>query len=738
SIIDGGVFYNLVVTNQGVHLEFVADSTNMILPNGSLTMLGPSESEQIKLRSSLPGVSWGFKVDPTANQNIWHVDVQDSDASMGAQVTSFMSQDSGNNQNWLFNNYPPGIVNRWTGSENNLWNNGANWHSGREPYPEDFILIPAGLSIYPTINAIGRTIAGIEIESGASLNLGGYFLTVNDYAKFHGSLICESDEILTISGDIDFSGGTFQRATSTMIVAGNSNQSFTPDELEFYKIIIENTDTVTFKSGFSVYRFLVEPPLNETRSIVFRSGKTVSIDYMSFLSPPGTRQITLRSSNQNNFWNLCVNEGYTIRGVDVRDSNAQSGLNLIVSGSLNSGNNVNWDFDQSWAEWTGAGGDSLFENAANWYPTSVPGADDMVRMSDGQFIRISDPVTIHTLTLGGGSQNVEMTAYAELTVLNDLYLLAKSTLALNRPSEIDGHLVVYPDSILTHSSNTAVESNKLNLVVAGDMTVFPNGIVSVQGKGYTSGYGPGGLSGVNGGSYGGRAGGQSITKPCYGSIIAPTNLGSGGGYGGGGGAIRMKITGQLINNGLISADSVTSGYPTGSGGSIWLIFASLCGNGTISANSVTASGGGGRISLISTETDYEFEEFAGIITAFGGRSGYGHGGGGTIYLESAIDREGHGRVIIRNPYAAYTALPAEYSDKKEASRASFFVEDNAYLRLTENWTVGDIWLISTNAVLDLNQNTLSVCTKPHTLLPGSVINYGEIIWHYPGTIFIFR
>ncbi|NLB55948.1 MAG: hypothetical protein GX811_09325, partial [Lentisphaerae bacterium] len=126
-----GVFVHLVVTNHVANLVFEADSTNIILPDGSVTMMGKSESERMLLRSSNPGEAWIFQVDPAAMQNIRSVDVQDSDASSGAQVTAFLSQDSGNNKNWLFSNFPPGIVNRWTGSENNLWNNGDNWHSGR-------------------------------------------------------------------------------------------------------------------------------------------------------------------------------------------------------------------------------------------------------------------------------------------------------------------------------------------------------------------------------------------------------------------------------------------------------------------------------------------------------------------------------------------------------------------------------------------------------------------------------
>jgi len=48
------------------------------------------------------------------------------------------------------------------------------------------------------------------------------------------------------------------------------------------------------------------------------------------------------------------------------------------------------------------------------------------------------------------------------------------------------------------------------------------------------------------------------------------------------------------------------------------------------------------------------------------------------------------------------------------------------MRLTNDFTVGDIWLDKANAVLDLGGNTLTVNTREHPLTPGTVLNYGAI------------
>ena len=94
----------------------------------------------------------------------------------------------------------------------------------------------------------------------------------------------------------------------------------------------------------------------------------------------------------------------------MRDSDARFGEKLFASGSINSGNNMNWDFDQSWVEWTGEGGNGRFDNTANWYPSVVPGADDMVRIAESQVITNLNPVTIKSLSMGGGRQKSELIA----------------------------------------------------------------------------------------------------------------------------------------------------------------------------------------------------------------------------------------------------------------------------------------------------------------------------------------
>ena len=144
-------------------------------------------------------------------------------------------------------------------------------------------------------------------------------------------------------------------------------------------------------------------------------------------------------------------------------------------------------------------------------------------------------------------------------------------------------------------------------IIASNLTVASGGTISADAQGYSTSQGPGGAPHyLSGGTYGGR--GSDNPLPTYGSALATTDLGSGGGgaFGGwsaGGGAIRLLVSGTLTNNGTVTA----KGYATiagntggGAGGSIYLTTGTIAGNGTFTANGGTGTngyGGGGRIAI---------------------------------------------------------------------------------------------------------------------------------------------
>ncbi|TSC55889.1 MAG: fibronectin type III domain-containing protein, partial [Parcubacteria group bacterium Greene0416_36] len=187
---------------------------------------------------------------------------------------------------------------------------------------------------------------------------------------------------------------------------------------------------------------------------------------------------------------------------------------------------------------------------------------------------------------------------------------------------------------LTHSISTTTTINKLNLTIAGTLSVCSTCTIDVTGRGFLGGSNGGatnlgrtsngaggqqdGTGPANAGSHGGLGGRQSTAlakNAAYDSIVNPSEPGGGGGNaslndGNDGGGVVLITVGTLTLNGTIKADgeSVTQKCG-GAGGTIRIIATTVQGSGSIQAKgglsaSVGAcnnfgaervSGGGGRI-----------------------------------------------------------------------------------------------------------------------------------------------
>ena len=578
-----------------------------------------------------------------------------------------------------------------------------------------------------------RVVNGIEIQSAASLSLAGYDLTVRRNATVAGAITASATEIIAFQTNADFTGGAFTAARSTVMLTGSGDQSVNLADLVFYRInVLNSVGTVAFGGGFTATELRCEAP-GGTRNMQFQQGATVKVRDLMLLGSTTSTNIMLRSSSSGQRWNLAVT-GYrwSVQGVNVRDSDASSGLPVPAAFSKDSGNNLNWLFNSSRSVWLGTSGVN-FHTAANWVPAVVPGAVDRVLVDAANPMIITGSVTLLDFTVGGGAGAASVTAYAPITVIEDIILVTNGTLALNRPSVVSNDLYVLAGGLLTHSGPQITESNKLNVTVYGNVGVDESGVVNVTDKGYATGRGPG--FGTSCGSYGGAVGGGG---PCYGSIVAPSNCGSGGQFSPGGGSIQLTASGEIRNDGLICTDGGSIDR-AGSGGSIWLTSGRMNGIGCIRANAVLIMtfnpGAGGRISLVVTNEGADFSGLTGPISAYGGNAAgsslYGSGAG-TVYKQRASDLPCRGTVLVDNNNVSvvrYTEMPPSVNYVTgEVDRATFYIDHAATLHLVNNFTLGDIFLLSPNTVLDLGSYTLTIRSRPHALGSGVVTNYGAIVW----------
>ena len=325
---------------------------------------------------------------------------------------------------------------------------------------------------------------------------------------------------------------------------------------------------------------------------------------------------------------------------------------------------------------------------------------------------------------------------------------------------VGGNLLVATNGTISHAANNTNEQYRLALQVDGDLTLASGGAIDVTGKGYTKSAGPGRGDGSNsnnkpGASHGGLAAEWTSAWAywvTYGSVTAPTNLGSGGIgaslssgilWAGGGGAAEIRVNGATRLAGSILAKGYLSNMAGSAGGSIFLTTGTLASNGVIdaSANATTQyGGGGGRIAVVLTGGD-SFDSVT--MRAFG--SGTYRGAAGTIYRQTASQGAGRGVVTLYGDAATYTTntvtrIPASTNaaagEITSLQYVTLTATNYANVAVTTNLTMGDLYLTDDNAKLRLKGYTLTLGAEYHASWGASnrvVFDGGQIVW-YPGAL----
>ena len=313
----------------------------------------------------------------------------------------------------------------------------------------------------------------------------------------------------------------------------------------------------------------------------------------------------------------------------------------------------------------GGAGTIVYKPDADPYPHLITNAG---AVAPAAFTTISAPVDWGNVSVVGGSN----TFFAEeVTIHGAAGVSSGSDLTFEGSNLIMGDLSVGPTGRVTHRPQVP----GMHLTVQGNVTVDGGGAFEANGRGHPSESGPGaGVSGAqaSGGGHGGLGGaanGGGGGGAAYGSVVAPVELGSGGGRdvnagipgGPGGGALRLTVGGTLTLEGAMSVNGLGSGGfepGAGSGGSLWVSAGHLQGAGAMTAHggnentSWSGAGGGGRIAVYYTSSS-----FTGTMAAFGGDA-WRDGGAGTVYTKAAADNLGDLRVV-NGRAGALTPMPVD-------------------------------------------------------------------------------
>ena len=320
---------------------------------------------------------------------------------------------------------------------------------------------------------------------------------------------------------------------------------------------------------------------------------------------------------------------------------------------------------------------------------------------------------------------------------------------------VGGNLQVMSGSTISHWAGS--ELYRMVLQVGGDMVIDTGSAIDVTGKGFINSQGPGAGYGSNnndlpGASHGGLSAENIPYNPwaswvTYGSILAPTNFGSGAILSGGG-AVQATVIGTTHLAGSLLAKGSPVGMAGNAGGSVFLTTGSLEGSGLIDASANFTDqygGGGGRIAVI-LKNGNSFD--AVTMQAFGGGNSK-RGAAGTVYRETLAQGAGRGVVTVNNGGVAawttdtVTPIPPSLSTPLLGLKfVALDVTNNANVSILTNITMGNLFLRDDSVRLRLNGNTLTLKAVYHAdwgTTNRVVYASGEIIWDPgQGTIFTIR
>ncbi|MFC1576337.1 LamG-like jellyroll fold domain-containing protein, partial [Candidatus Omnitrophota bacterium] len=240
-------FDNFTCVEQGKTLVFEAGETQTISGVINLNGQNPGTGNFLVLESSSAGSAWYLTVE-NGSPEAYNVDVSDSDASGGQEITAHSSKNSTPNENvnWVFS----ATDLTWNGSTDNDWAIDSNWDLGYIPNSTDDVTIPdkATTDNDPWLD-MARTLNSVEIETDGLLQTQGYSLTATQFIHNYGEIMNS-----TAAGGNDISLSSFAITTELInnFVSGGA-VTLTAGTINLYDNVASNGGDITFDGQVVVY-----------------------------------------------------------------------------------------------------------------------------------------------------------------------------------------------------------------------------------------------------------------------------------------------------------------------------------------------------------------------------------------------------------------------------------------------------------------------------------------------------
>jgi len=246
---------------------------------------------------------------------------------------------------------------------------------------------------------------------------------------------------------IDLSGGSFNADTSTFNLTGSGQSTF--------------IGTTFFNLTFAA-----------SATHLFTAGSTTTVtNILDSNGTAGTRSI-LRSTIGATEWFLDLQGASLLANkVDVEDSDASAGSIVDAAGSLDTGNNTNWNFAVQVVFWTNGTVNGLWNTNGNWTTGLVPQSNEVAKFSpvfstDNCAVNVN--VSIEGIKVISGYTGIISQGAFTITLDTEGYIQSDGTFT-------GGTLTIDVEGVLTIDGGTFTSTTG-RLEINGDFTVSGGGV----------------------------------------------------------------------------------------------------------------------------------------------------------------------------------------------------------------------------------------------------------------------
>jgi hypothetical protein len=163
----------------------------------------------------------------------------------------------------------------WTGTTSTDWGTATNWDTTTVPSGNDDVVIPYVAANHPLLDT-ARTINSLTIATDGRLDLSGFNLTVNGDLTINGILDASTGSpTITVWGNWDSSGGTFDYGMSTVVLTGDNKTIITPSSSSFGPVIFHNLTIDGSVSNTNKFKVANELTISDTGSLTLGANLVV-------------------------------------------------------------------------------------------------------------------------------------------------------------------------------------------------------------------------------------------------------------------------------------------------------------------------------------------------------------------------------------------------------------------------------------------------------------------------------